>query len=193
MSQYVVIVYKEVGKEPEYRKIENSIKSFENLLGGEITTIHFEDVEIVYKKDSNNLRPNIYIIPDFLSIGLSIRGNLFLINKNEKSIFTTLTKEQAIKWKEILIRKSFHYENFDEYGRYISKMNENPKYHRRKLQSDSLSNNKGKLILETTIDETDTTLNKADSDYNEVDLEEVLKMILGMQSIILKFIKSITG
>ena len=52
-------------------------------------------------------------------------------------------------------------------------MNENPKYHRRKLQSDSLSNNKGKLILETTIDETDTTLNKADSDYNEVDLEEV--------------------
>ena len=193
MSQYVVIVYKEVGKEPEYRKIENSIKSFENLLGGEITTIHFEDVEIVYKKDSNNLRPNIYIIPDFLSIGLSIRGNLFLINKNEKSIFTTLTKEHAIKWKEILIRKSFHYENFDEYGRYISKMNENPKYHRRKLQSDSLSNNKGKLILETTIDETDTTLNKADSDYNEVDLEEVLKMILGMQSIILKFIKSITG
>jgi hypothetical protein len=261
MSKYVVVVYKEVGKEPEFRKIENSIEEFEKLVGGEITTIHFEDIEIVYKKDSDNLRPNIYIRPEFLSIGLSIRGNLFVINKNDDS-FSTLNKDQAIKYREMLIRSSFNYENFDEFGRYVpnkkrnqrkkrnydlmatnSKESVKPKYPdvitnkvktgdpivdnltsipgiklvavneeqdkkdttktsenekcRENLSKESNNpnelNHRGKLVLERTIDDNNTTSDDEDDCFNEVDLEIVLKMILDMQGTILRFIKTITG
>lgn len=136
-TKYVVVVYKEVGKEPEFRKIENSIEEFEKLVGGEITTIHFEDIEIVYKKDSDNLRPNIYIRPEFLSIGMSIRGNLFIINKNDDS-FSTLNKDQAIKYREMLIRSSFNYENFDEFGRYVPHQKRNQ---RKKRNYDLMATN----------------------------------------------------
>jgi hypothetical protein len=202
-DEYVIIVYKEVGKDPEFRKIKNSIAEFEKLVNGKITTIHFEDIEIIYKKDSNNLRPNIYIKPDFLGIGLSIRGNLFVINKNDDS-FSTLNKEQAIKCREMLIRKSFNYKNSDEYCCYAPHQKRNQRKKRNYnlistaskesvksnypyvIQSENNTlKNKGKLVLEKSIDEND--------DYNEVNLEDVFKMILGMQATILRFIKTITG
>jgi hypothetical protein len=197
MSKYVVVVYKEVGKEPEFRKIENSIEEFEKLVGGEITTIHFEDIEIVYKKDSDNLRPNIYIRPDFLSIGLSIRGNLFVINKNDDGSFTTLNKEQAIKCREILIRTSFNY------GRYIPcnkknntlKRNENQKFHDNFQDKENYTRkikNEREKIGERTIDDTCNASIKEDTNTENFNAEEVLKMIVGIQSVILRFIQSIS-
>ena len=47
MNNTIVIIYKEVGKDPIFRKVENSIKSFETILGGEIETIPYEDIVII--------------------------------------------------------------------------------------------------------------------------------------------------
>ena len=87
--------------------------------------------------------------------------------KNEN--FQSLTKEQAMKYSEFLKRASFNYENFDEKGRYISKTKNN-------LFKDKIKFNLEKEIIE--------------SDKQHFANNETLKMILGIQTAILKFIKN---
>ena len=84
--------------------------------------------------------------------------------------------KNADNWISFLKRASFNYDNFDEKGRYIpnSKLNS--------LKS------KGKFIIEKGIGENDIVSPTIDN--NECfETNETLKMILGIQSIILKFIK----
>ena len=78
-----------------------------------------------------------------------------------------------MKYIEFLKRASFNYDNFDEKGRYI------PSGINNRLK------NRGKLIIEKSIGDTDVT----SSNNNLFDNNETLKLILGIQSIILKFIK----
>jgi len=187
-NEYVDIVYKGVGKIPEFRKIRNTPQDFEELVGGEIKTIEYEDFIIVYKKDSDNLRANIYIDTNFLSLGLSIKGTLFAINQDESGIFKSLNQEQAIKCKEIFIRKSFNYENFDEKSRYIGNTKK-----RKFLNYEGKQNNRN---LEIEKDKSDVITEKNLKNDNEnrilsnVTDETVLKMILKMQFMIFDFIKN---
>ncbi|MBR3882130.1 MAG: hypothetical protein IKJ36_02560 [Clostridia bacterium] len=83
MNNTIVIIYKEVGKEPIFRKVENSIKSFETILGGEIEIIPYEDIVIICRKNRDSLKANIYIN----NIGFSIRGNIILVKKLMTSSF----------------------------------------------------------------------------------------------------------
>ncbi len=171
-NKEIIIIYKKVGTDAEFKKVTNNLDTFQDLVGGKLDYIPYKDVTIITRKKRENLKPNIYINTEFLSIGSSIRGDVIIVCK-ENETFKSLTKEQAIKYREFLQRASFNYDNFDEKGRYIpSNINNHLK-------------NRGKLIVEKSIGDTDVT----SSNDNLFDTNGTLKLILGIQSIILKFIK----
>ncbi len=166
------IIYKKVGKLPEYKKVENKIEVLENLVGGEIEIIPYEDVVIIARKNRNELRANIYISGEFMKIGKSIKGNIILAGIDEGKL-KSIDREQAMKYREFLIRESFNYKYFDEAGRYISVKSQN---------------NKGNYINEIK----NKKIIKKDSIREESNSnDETLKMILKIQTAILQFIKNI--
>ena len=132
---------------------------------GEIEIIPYDDVVIVCKKIRENLKPNIYITTKFLSIGETIRGNI-IIACREVEKFKSLSKEQAIKYAEFLKNASFHYDNNTE--------------NLKKLSIDT------KFFKNITKDK---TLNDSENNSKNQD-EDVLRMILSIQTIILKYIQN---
>ena len=74
-------MYKEVGKNPELKKIKNNLQEFEQILGGKIACIPYENIIIVCKENRKNLQPNIYINTKFLGLGETVRGNINRILK----------------------------------------------------------------------------------------------------------------
>ena len=118
MSEYLVGVYKEVGKNPDIIKIKNQKEYLEKLLDGKYANQDYDDFTILYKKDSDNLLSNIYV-NQYSKIGLSLKGKIFAVGKDEKGNFKSLTKEQARKCITYFLKEAFNYKNFDEHGRYI--------------------------------------------------------------------------
>ena len=118
MSEYLVGVYKEVGKNPDIIKIKNQKEYLEKLLDGEYANQDYDDFTILYKKDSDNLLSNIYV-NQYSKIGLSLKGKVFAVGKDEKGSLKSLTKEQARKCITYFLKEAFNYKNFDEHGRYI--------------------------------------------------------------------------
>lgn len=173
-NENLVVLYKEVGKEPEFKKIENNLEVLQSLVGGELEFIPYEDIVIVARKNEENLKPNIYINTEFLGIGSSIRGIILVVCKEDEN-FKSLNKEQAMKYREFLIRASFNYDNFDDQGRYVP----NKKYKKNAIK------NLNNFVLEKDLDK--DVKNTSIQDCNS---EEVLKMILAIQTVILKFIKN---
>lgn len=135
--------------------------NLKNQLVGEIEIIPYDDVVIVCKKNRENLKPNIYITTEFLSIGETIRGNI-IVACRENDSFKSLSKEQAIKYTEFLKNASFHYDN-------------------------NAKNLKNIRLIKTITK--DKTLNDYECNSKNQD-EDILKMILGIQTIILKYIKN---
>ena len=118
MSEYLVGVYKEVGKNPDIIKIKNQKEYLEKLLDGEYANQDYDDFTILYKKDSDNLLSNIYV-NQYSKIGLSLKGKIFAVGKDEKGKLKSLTKGQARKCITYFLKEAFNYKNFDEHGRYI--------------------------------------------------------------------------
>lgn len=118
MNEYLVGVYKEVGKNPDIIKIKNQKEYLEKLLDGEYTNQDYDDYTILYKKNSDNLLANIYV-DQYSKIGVSLKGKVFAVGKDEKGNLKSLNKEQAKKCITFFLRESFDYKNFDEHGRYI--------------------------------------------------------------------------
>ena len=121
MSEYLIGVYKEVGKNPDLKKIKNTKEDLEQLVGGEMETVKYEDYVIVYKKKSGNLLGNICLDAKGYGLGLTLRGTIFAINQDEDGNFKSLNKKQALDSTGVFIQKQFNYKNFDEKGRYLSK------------------------------------------------------------------------
>ena len=117
-NEYLVGVYKEVGKTPDIIKIKNQKEYLEKLVDGEYTNLDYDDYTIIYKKNSNNLLSNIYV-DQYSKIGTSLKGKVFAVGKNDNGTFKSLTKEQARKCISFFLKESFNYKNFDEQGRYI--------------------------------------------------------------------------
>ena len=118
MGGYLVGVYKEVGKNPDIVKIKNDKAYLEKLLDGEYTNQDYDDYTILYKKDSENLLANVYV-DQYSKIGISLKGKLFAVAKDENGNFKSLNKEQAKKCITFFLREAFNYKNFDENGKYI--------------------------------------------------------------------------
>lgn len=133
---------------------------------GEIELIPYYDVVILCNKAQKNLKPNIYITKEFLSIGETIRGNIIIACK-ENNNFKTLSKEQVLKYTKFLKNASFHYDNIDENGRFILP---------------NTTNILRNIAKDKTLDDTAKKPNTQN--------EEILKMILGIQTVILKYIKN---
>ena len=118
MSEYLVGVYKEVGKNPDIIKIKNQKEYLEKLVDGEITNLDYDDYTIIYKKNSENLLANIFV-NQYSKIGVSLKGKIFAVGKDENGNFISLNKDQAKRCISFFLRESFNYKNFDEHGRYI--------------------------------------------------------------------------
>ena len=117
MSNEIVIIYKEVGKKLELRKIQNELSAFQNLLGGELDYIQYRDITIIVRKDRKNLQPNIYLNTAMLNIRKrNIRGKV-IVTCSKNGEFTSLSKEQAIQYQILLNEESFKYERGEQNGR----------------------------------------------------------------------------
>lgn len=162
----IIIIYKEVGKIPELKKVKNNIQEFEKLLGGKTEVIPYENIVIVCKENRKNLKPNIYINTKFLGLGETIRGNIIITSKNGQD-FKTLNKEQAIENIRFLENASFNYNN-------ISKQKFN-----RSNNKDFVASFKKELEI-----------NNRGRDFDNVKNDEVLNMILAIQTVILEFIRN---
>lgn len=121
-QEKIVILFKEPGKKPEYRKIENSDEEFKRILGGEILKLDMVESYIVYLKDSEHLKANIYVRVGTNSLGVTIKGNLLLVAKNKDSNkIISLTREEAISYGTFLVQRAYDYSNQDENGKFLSK------------------------------------------------------------------------
>ena len=167
MGDFLIGVYKDVGKEPKFIKINNSLGILKQLIGGDIETIKYQNFIIIYNKNNKNLIPNLWIDTGFLKLGTTIRGKVFVVKIDEKGIFKSLTEEQAYECKKMLINKSFNYENLNQKEYNIIKCNKNNFQRSLQMERVDSKTNSGK--------------------FNQ---EETLKMILGIQTIILKYIKN---
>lgn len=137
---------------------------------GKIDLVPYEDIVIVCRKDRKNLTPNIYVNTKFLSIGETIRGTIIIVCLKDNS-FKSLTKEQAIKYIHFLKNASFHFNNINtDNNFFLARDKQFFKSLKKELISDDL--------------EKDTPIN------NQNRNDEVLQMILAIQTIILKFIKN---
>ena len=47
----IVIIYKEVGKNVEFMKVQNELKVFQDLIGGELDSIPYKDIIILARKN----------------------------------------------------------------------------------------------------------------------------------------------
>ena len=95
-NEEIIIIYKKVGIDAEFMKIQNEQNEFEDLIGGELDYIPYEEITIVARKNREHLKPNIYINTEFLSISSSIRGDVIIVCRENEN-FKSLTKEQAIE------------------------------------------------------------------------------------------------
>ena len=206
MNNTIVIIYKEVGKEPTFRKVENSIKSFETILGGEIEIIPYEDIVIICRKNRDSLKANIYIN----NIGFSIRGNIILVKKLDDK-FVSLNREQAIKYGVFITQQSFNYKHFDENGKYLSNKALKRRYREKKIKE---TENKEKMqCAQNDTKQKDNEMSKDEviqaianipgvtvvkqenqnttSDDEDFNTNETLKLILEIQCSILAFIRKL--
>lgn len=194
-SENVIVVYKEVGKNPDFIKIKNTKEEFETLVGGEFEIHKYDDFYIIYKKESQNLLPNIYV-DNYLKIGDTIRGTIFAVNKNENDQFETLTKEQAVKIHQLFTRKAFDYSNCDENGNLFSKRDLRRRNKRNRninfsTPPKNVDMNKQEQIANVILE--NLKVKKASSSNNEipdtVPTDEVMTLIFSIQALIIKFMK----
>lgn len=118
-SKEIIIIYKEVGEIPVFKKVTNSKETLELLIGGEMDILPYEDIFIICRKYREKLKPNISVNVNYGKADFSIRGTILIVNKDNEE-FKSLSKEQAIKYAKFLVMESFKYEHFDENGRYLS-------------------------------------------------------------------------
>lgn len=186
-KEFLVGVYKEVGKNPDIIKIKNQKDYLERLVDGEYTTLDYDDYVIIYKKKSDNLLANVYV-DRYSKIGMSIKGKLFVISKDEKGNFISLNKDQFLRCTKFLVQESFNYKNFDEHGRYIPKSKRNAKMrfnNQNNLTKDKSNSNEN---IKSDINQ-QTSTNESIAQLNKLSDEQTLKMILKLLFTLLEFVK----
>ena len=100
----------------------------------------------------------------FLGLGETVRGNIIITAKNEQN-FKTLSKEQVIENIRFLKNASFHYNSL---------------------------NNKSKYKDFVTSFKNELKINNKERDFDNIKTEddEILNLILAIQTVILEFIRN---
>lgn len=177
-NEFLIGVYKEVGKNPDVIKIKNQKEYLEKLVDGEFTTIDYDDYTIIYKKKSDNLLANVYI-SKYSQIGMSIKGKLFVVGKDEKGNFISLNKSQFLRCTDFLIKESFNYKNFDEHGKYIPRSKRKKKIFGNKNNGNFEQNNiQISNENERLYKNQQSMKKKSNSQIEKLSNEETLNMIL---------------
>ena len=102
----VRILYKEIGKDPVVKIINNTLEDKQKLVGGLIEVVPYEDVLIICNEEGKllNMLPNLVFDYDYIA------GNCFVIGDDyEHGDFKSLTDEEIFKYREELKRHSFKY------------------------------------------------------------------------------------
>lgn len=121
-QQKIVVIFKEPGKKPEFRKVENSEEEFKRILGGEILKLDMVESYIVYLKNNERLKANIYVRTGTNSLGITVKGNILLVaKKKESNEIISLTREEAVSYGTFLVQREYDYSNQDENGKFLSK------------------------------------------------------------------------
>ena len=136
-------------------------------MDGKFDVIPYDDIVILCKNNRKYLIPNIYINPKLLGIGETIRGDIIIVCKNNKN-FKSLTKEQCVKYIKFLRRAVLIIT--------ISLILHGSLYMRKKFLN-------GRII------EKDLSLSNYDLSKRYTN-DDVLQMILSIQTTILRFIKN---
>lgn len=100
------ILYKEVGKAPEIKIIDDTLEEKQKLVGGLIEVIPYNNLLLVCNEEGkiNNFLPNIVFDYDYIA------GNCFIVGDDyEKAGFKSLTRDEIIKVREDLMYRSFKY------------------------------------------------------------------------------------
>ena len=183
MQEYLIGVYKEVRKNPDIVKVRNDKESLEKLLEGEFDTLDYDDYTIIFRRDERGLMPNIYV-NQHNKLGVTLKGKVFAVAKDENGNFISLNKGQAKRCIEFFVNERIRYENFDERGRYIPR---NKRNNRKK----NYDKNRQNTIDISTNNNKNTTTNNSDSYSSNNSNDEILNTILYNTTITLETIKNL--
>ena len=154
MNDCLIGIYKEVGKEPSLIKINNRKDYLEMLLNGGFSKFEYDDYVILYKTNNKSLLANIYL-NTFSYVGLTIKGNIFVVSKDSNDNLISLNKGQFLRASSMLLRQQINYKNFDENGRFKPKnkrMNKKNKNNKEKINmNENISKNNGKQEYQNQI------------------------------------------
>lgn len=108
-NKKIRILYKEVGEEPKVKIIENTLEAKQELVGGLIEVVPYEDVLLICNEEGKllNMPPNLVFDYDYIA------GNCFVIGDDyENGDFKSLTDEELFRYREDLKRHSFNYKQY---------------------------------------------------------------------------------
>ena len=91
------VLYKEVGKNPKVKIIENTLEAKQDLVGGLIEVIPYNDLLLICNDEGkiNNLLPNVVFDYDYIA------GNCFVVGDDyANGDFKSLTNEEIERAKK---------------------------------------------------------------------------------------------
>ena len=98
------ILFKEVGKPCEVKEIENKLEAMQELVGGLIEVVPFDDVLLICNEEGKlmDLEPNLLFDFDYIA------GNCFLVGDDfENGDFKSLTDDEIAKYEIELNKHNF--------------------------------------------------------------------------------------
>lgn len=105
-EEKLTVLYKKVGKEPIEMEIENTLEAKQQLVGGLIEVVEYEDALLICNEEGKlmNYLPNVLFDYDYIA------GDFFIVGDDfENGDFKSLTKEQIERFKDDLKGRSFKY------------------------------------------------------------------------------------
>ena len=107
MENKLKILYKEVGKIPEVKEIEDTLEAKQKLVNGLIEVVpYIDDMLLICNEEGKILKmhPNLDFTYDYIA------GNCFVIGDDfENSGFRSLTEEEIKKANDDLSKRMFKY------------------------------------------------------------------------------------
>lgn len=103
------VLYKKVGENPVVKIINASLEAKQELVGGLIEVVPYEDVLIICNEEGNilNMPPNVVFDYDYIA------GDFFVIGDDyEHGDFKSLTKDEIEYYKNDLSKRAFKYQKY---------------------------------------------------------------------------------